>query len=124
MRCSPTSCGVLPTDVDANPSFHGLLLPAGAPRLLEAARQWALDIADGRRPRLISLTRSDRLESLGEAQAILGFARAQAARQARNLTHPQLCLDAIQCGVENGGFAGLDKVSLSSRAVMPKSQAS
>lgn len=79
-------------------------------RLLEAARKYALDLADGRRPRLISLTRTDRLESLGEALAILGFARAQVAQQARNLTHPLLCLDAIQYGVEHGGAAGLDKV--------------
>ena len=34
---------------------------------------------------------------------------AQAAKQARNLTHPQLCLDAIQFGVEHGGYAGLQK---------------
>ncbi len=34
----------------------------------------------------------------------------QAAKQARNLTHPLLCLDAIQYGVEHGGRAGLQKV--------------
>ena len=48
-------------------------------RLLEAAKRYALDIADGKRPRLFSLTRSDKLESYGEAVAILGFARAQAS---------------------------------------------
>ena len=37
---------------------------------------------------------------------------SQAARQARNLTHPQLCLDAIQYGVEHGGYAGLEKVCM------------
>ena len=37
---------------------------------------------------------------------------AQAARQARNLTHPLLCLDAIQYGVEHGGYAGLEKVRM------------
>ena len=47
-------------------------------RLLEAAKRYALDIADGKRPRQFSLTRSDRLETYGEAVAILGFARAQA----------------------------------------------
>lgn len=35
---------------------------------------------------------------------------AQAAKQARNLQHPLLCLDAIQYGVEHGGRAGLQKV--------------
>ena len=34
----------------------------------------------------------------------------QAAKQARNLTHPLLCLDAIQYGIEHGGRAGLKKV--------------
>lgn len=34
----------------------------------------------------------------------------QASKQARHLTHPQLCLDAIQYGVEHGGRAGLVKV--------------
>lgn len=77
--------------------------------LLETARKYAVDIADGRRPRLISLHRTDHLEPLGEALAVLGFARAQVARQARNLTHPLLCLDAIQYGIEHGGAAGLDK---------------
>lgn len=80
-------------------------------RLLEAARKYALELADGRRPRLLSLQRTDRLESLAEATAILAFARAQVARQARNLTHPLLCLDAIQAGIEAGGIAGLAKVS-------------
>jgi hypothetical protein len=41
---------------------------------------------------------------------MIQFARAQAAKQAPNLTHPQLCLDAIQAGIEHGGVAGLAKV--------------
>lgn len=56
------------------------------------------------------LYRTDRLEPLAEALGVLGFARAQAARQARHLTHPGLCLDAIQFGIEHGGRAGLLKV--------------
>lgn len=51
-----------------------------------------------------------RLESLAEATAILQFARAEAAKRARFLQHPQLCLDAIQAGVEHGGAVGLQKV--------------
>lgn len=43
----------------------------------QAARQTALDIAAGRRPRLASLTRADRLEPLGEALAVIDFARAE-----------------------------------------------
>jgi hypothetical protein len=41
---------------------------------------------------------------------IIDFARAQAAKRARHLRHPQLCLDAIQEGVAYGGAAGLKKV--------------
>lgn len=78
--------------------------------MLETARQWALDVAEGRRARSFSLTRSDRLEPLGEALPMLQMARGMAAKQAAHLTHPQLCLDAIQAGVERGGLAGLAKV--------------
>ena len=35
----------------------------------------------------------------------------QAAKRGRHLQHPQLCLDAIQTGVERGGAEGLRKVS-------------
>lgn len=41
---------------------------------------------------------------------ILDFARAEAAKRARGLRHPQLCLDAIQAGVEHGGEEGIKKV--------------
>jgi enoyl-CoA hydratase/3-hydroxyacyl-CoA dehydrogenase len=53
---------------------------------------------------------ADRLESYGEAITMIDFARAQAAKRARHLKHPQLCLDAIQEGVAFGGSAGLKKV--------------
>lgn len=53
---------------------------------------------------------ADHLEPYGEAVAILDFARAEAGKRARHLRHPQLCLDAIQTGVEQGGRAGLVKV--------------
>uniref|UniRef100_A0A7R9VSF7 3-hydroxyacyl-CoA dehydrogenase n=1 Tax=Chlamydomonas euryale TaxID=1486919 RepID=A0A7R9VSF7_9CHLO len=76
-------------------------------QLLDAAKHHALDIAEGRRPRNLSLVRTDRLEPLAEAMAILDFSRAQASKRARNLQHPHLCLDAIQVGVTDGGIAGL-----------------
>jgi enoyl-CoA hydratase/3-hydroxyacyl-CoA dehydrogenase len=56
------------------------------------------------------LSSTDRLESYGEAMTIIDFARTQAAKRARHLRHPQLCLDAIQEGVAYGGAAGLKKV--------------
>lgn len=81
-----------------------------ANELLQAAKKHALDIAEGRKPRVMSLLRTDRLEPYGEAVAVLDFARAEASKRARHLGHPQLCLDAIQTGVEHGGEAGLIKV--------------
>ena len=42
--------------------------------------------------------------------------RSTAAKRAKGLKHPQLCLDAIQCGVEHGGMAGLIKVGGHGRA--------
>lgn len=78
-------------------------------QLLAAAKKLALDIAAGRAPRLRTLQRGDKLEPYGEAVAMLEFARAQASKRAPGLRHPQLCLDAIQYGIEHGGLAGLQK---------------
>lgn len=80
--------------------------------LLETTKKWALDIAAGRRPWLQSLQRTDRLDSLAEARAILKFARVQAEQTAPNLTHPLRCLDAIEYGITHGGYAGNLKVCL------------
>ena len=54
--------------------------------------------------------RTDKLEPLGEAVAVLEFARAETQKRAPHLTHPLLCLDAIKAGVEQGGQAGLKQV--------------
>ena len=80
-------------------------------QLLPAARKLALAIAAGKAPRNQTLHRTDKLESLGEALAIIDFAKAQAAKKGAHLTHPQLCLDAIRYGVEFGGLKGIDKVN-------------
>jgi len=85
----------------------GLVDKIVAPQdLLTTARQWALDIAMGRKPWVSSLRRTDKLEPLGEARAIIKFAREQVKRTAPNMTHPLLCLDAIEEGVVSGGYAG------------------
>ena len=81
-------------------------------QLLPAARKLALAIAAGTAPRSQTLYRTDKLESLGEALAIIEFAKAQAAKKGAHLTHPQLCLDAIKYGVEFGGLKGIDKVRM------------
>lgn len=78
-------------------------------QLLAAACKRAKDMAEGRAPRVLSLGRTDRLEPLSEALIILEFARGEAAKKAPGLLHPLLCIDAIQYGVEHGGFAGLKR---------------
>lgn len=79
--------------------------------LVMTARRWALDIVERRKPWIITLYRSDKLEPLGEAREILKFARAQARRQASNLQHPLVCIDVIEEGVVSGPHAGLWKVN-------------
>eukprot|EP00198_Chlamydomonas_reinhardtii_P010029 XP_001699366.1 predicted protein [Chlamydomonas reinhardtii] len=59
------------------------------------------------RPSLSTPSPPDKLPPLGEALALLDMARAEAGRRARGLAHPQLCLDAVQAGVERGGQEGL-----------------
>ncbi|GAB4814330.1 hypothetical protein N2152v2_001376 [Parachlorella kessleri] len=81
--------------------------PAG--QVLEAAKRLALELAEGRHPRRISLELTDKLGSPEEAGMVIEMARAQAAKQAKHLRHPQLCLDAVMHGVQHGGRAGLQK---------------
>ncbi|XP_021741203.1 peroxisomal fatty acid beta-oxidation multifunctional protein MFP2-like [Chenopodium quinoa] len=80
-----------------------------ANELLSAARRWALDIVERRKPWVSSLYKTDKLEPLGEAREILKFARAQARKQAPNLRHPQVCIDVIEEGIASGPRAGLWK---------------
>ena len=82
--------------------------------LVTAARHWALDIAECKKPWIISLYRNDKLEPLGEAREILKFARAQARKQAPNLHHPLVCIDVIEEGIISGPRAGLWKVNTTS----------
>jgi len=79
-------------------------------KLVSAARQWALDIVDRRRPWVASLYKTDKIESLGEAREILKFAKTQAQRRAPNLKHPLVCIDVIEHGIVTGPRAGLLKV--------------
>lgn len=83
--------------------------------LVNTARNWALDILEGRKPWVSSLYRTDKIEPLGEAREILNFARAQARRQAPNLKHPQVCIDVIEEGIVSGPRAGLMKVCFCSK---------
>lgn len=77
--------------------------------LVAAARRWALDILEHRKPWIASLYKTDKLEPLGEAREIFKFARAQTKKQAPNLTHPLVCIDVVEEGVVSGPIAGLWK---------------
>ncbi|CAN6468185.1 unnamed protein product [Victoria cruziana] len=78
-------------------------------KIVARARQWALDIADYRRPKVLSLYKNDKLEPLGEAREVLKFARAQTQKRAPNLRHPLVCIDVIEEGIVSGPVAGLWK---------------
>ncbi|KAJ8423104.1 hypothetical protein Cgig2_004702 [Carnegiea gigantea] len=80
-----------------------------ANELIDAARRWALDVAERKKPWVSSLYKTDKLEPLGEAREILKFARAQARKQAPNLKHPLVCIDVIEEGIVSGPRAGLWK---------------
>ncbi|KAF3456243.1 hypothetical protein FNV43_RR00893 [Rhamnella rubrinervis] len=77
--------------------------------LVKTARQWALDIAECRRPRVASLYKTDKLEPLGKAKEILKISREQARKQAPNLKHLLVCIDVIEEGIVSGPRAGLWK---------------
>lgn len=79
-------------------------------KLVNTARQWALEIAARRRPWVTTIHKTDKIESLGEAREILKFARTQAQRRAPNLKHPLVCIDVIEEGIVSGPIAGLWKV--------------
>lgn len=79
--------------------------------LISTARKWALDISERRKPWIISLHKTDKLESLGDAREIFKFARAQVRKQAPNLKHPLACIDVVETGVVSGPRVGLRKVT-------------
>ena len=79
--------------------------------LLNAARRWALDIAERRKPWVSSVLKTDKLPPLGEAREILKFAKDQTRRQAPNMKHPLMCLEAVEVGIVSGSRAGLEKVN-------------
>lgn len=93
---------------------YGLVDAIASPEdLLKTSRLWALEIAEQRKPWIISLHRTDRLGSLSEAFETLTAGRQQAKRIAPNVPQHQACLDAIEEGINFGGYAGLLKVCIS-----------
>ncbi|XP_057501357.1 peroxisomal fatty acid beta-oxidation multifunctional protein AIM1 [Actinidia eriantha] len=77
--------------------------------LLRVSRQWALDIAERRKPWMRSLHMTEKLGSLSEAREILKVARQQAKQTAPNMPQHQACLDVIEEGVIHGGYNGVLK---------------
>ncbi|KAM3407407.1 hypothetical protein ACQJBY_001054 [Aegilops geniculata] len=80
--------------------------------LLNDARRWALDICESKRPWVRALYKSDKLESPEVAREILNSARVQSQKQAANLQHPLVCIDAVEEGIVSGPRAGLQKEAM------------
>lgn len=78
--------------------------------LLKVARQWALDIAERRKPWTRSLHRTDKIGSLSEAHEVLKLARQQVKKTYRNMPQYLACLDVIEEGIVHGGYKGVLKV--------------
>ncbi|XP_076889822.1 peroxisomal fatty acid beta-oxidation multifunctional protein AIM1-like [Bidens hawaiensis] len=77
--------------------------------LLKVSRQWALDIAEARKPWVRSLHRTDKIGSLSEAREIIKNARQLVKRSYPNMPQHQACLDVIEEGIVRGGYAGVLK---------------
>ncbi|KAK7855142.1 peroxisomal fatty acid beta-oxidation multifunctional protein aim1 [Quercus suber] len=75
--------------------------------LLKVSRQWALDIANMRKPWVRSLHRTDKIGSLSEARNLINIARQQAKKTAPNMPQHQVCLDTIEVGIVQGGYSGV-----------------
>ena len=80
--------------------------------LLKVSRQWALDIANMRKPWVRSLHRTDKIGSLSEARNLINIARQQARKTAPNMPQHQVCLDTIEVGIVQGGYSGVRQVFL------------
>lgn len=81
-----------------------------ADELVNTARCWALNTLGCRKPWIVSLYKTVKLEPLTEARAILKFARNQAQKQAPNLKYPLVCIDVIEEGIVSGSRNELWKV--------------
>ncbi|KAF6988411.1 hypothetical protein CFC21_005950 [Triticum aestivum] len=80
--------------------------------LLNDARRWALDICESKRPWVRALYKTDKLESPEVAREILNSARVLSRKQAANLQHPLVCIDAVEEGIVSGPRAGLRKEAM------------
>ncbi|KAJ3694535.1 hypothetical protein LUZ60_010015 [Juncus effusus] len=77
--------------------------------LIRVSREWALDMAEGRKPWVSSLRRTDRLPPLSDARQILKAAREQVKSRFGNMPQHIACLDSIEEGIVSGGYSGVLK---------------
>ncbi|OMO61880.1 Crotonase superfamily [Corchorus capsularis] len=88
----------------------GLIDAIASPEeLLETSCNLALNIAENRKPRLYSLSRTDKLDSSSKTEEILQGFRQQAEVTALTMPHKLSCLDVIQEGLTSGGHSGILK---------------
>ncbi|XP_059286145.1 peroxisomal fatty acid beta-oxidation multifunctional protein AIM1-like [Lycium ferocissimum] len=77
--------------------------------LLKVSRQWALDIAERRKPWMRSLHKTDKIGSLPDAREVLKVAREQVKQTAKNMPQHLACIDVIEEGIIHGGYSGVLK---------------
>ncbi|XP_015082869.1 peroxisomal fatty acid beta-oxidation multifunctional protein AIM1-like isoform X1 [Solanum pennellii] len=77
--------------------------------LLKVSRQWALDIAERRKPWMRSLHKTDKIGSLSEAHEILKVAREQVKQTVKNMPQHLACIEVIEEGIIHGGYNGVLK---------------
>ncbi|XP_031102357.1 peroxisomal fatty acid beta-oxidation multifunctional protein-like [Ipomoea triloba] len=77
--------------------------------LLVASRLWALDIVEGRKSRINTLQKTDKLEPVHKSSEILKTARQQAMKTHPKFPHYIACLDVIEEGIISGGLSGVLK---------------
>ena len=77
--------------------------------MLPAAKALALELAAGKKPRVQSLRRSDRLPNMMVLNFMLTTAREGAEAAAKHMAHPLACIEAVEAGVTRGGEAGIKK---------------
>jgi enoyl-CoA hydratase/3-hydroxyacyl-CoA dehydrogenase len=78
-------------------------------QLIEAAVATARKLADGQLQPVLPSKKNDRIGTAAEAKMIMEVAKSMGGDRLRNLIHPDMCMDAIVCGVENGYEAGVQR---------------
>ncbi len=91
--------------------------------LITAAIAAARKLAAGELEAVRASQLSDKLPAAETAQGLVDAAKAQMGDKARNLVHPDFCLDAILCGITDGYQAGLAREEENFRKCLESYQA-